>query len=122
MFISCDYFYCLHIFKSNFYRFCRNTLKSGSHDCIVLFTDGEATEGITEPEKLIKEYSSKMQEIIKKGRANSVHLVTITIDHEHSAEFLNQVQNILFSRYFDFYLSHYQSFKWNYILIRMVMT
>ena len=35
-----------------------------------------------------------MQELTRKGRTNSVHLVAVTVNQEQSANFLNEVKEI----------------------------
>ena len=51
-----------------------------SHDCIILFTDGETNNGITNAEELIAEYIRRMQVLKNSGRINNVQLAAITVD------------------------------------------
>ena len=52
-----------------------------THDCIILFTDGEANCGIWDDAPLlISEYRQRMELYKENGRINNVQLAAITID------------------------------------------
>lgn len=52
-----------------------------THDCLILFTDGEATEGELNPENLINKYKFKMQYLKQTRRKNNVQLAAVTFDY-----------------------------------------
>ena len=66
----------------------------GSHDCIILFTDGKFNKDITDTASIVEEYSLRMEEYKRKGRRNNVQLAAITTD-VHESVTLSQVTRFL---------------------------
>jgi len=80
--------------------------KEPARDCIILFTDGQANDGITEPKKLVREFKLRVE---RSGRTTGIPVSAFTIG-DNQPYFISQVSSDA---------THYQPYQWSRILLLM---